>query len=94
MPFQMLFVKWNGDVLGCCSAVFANDHYSLPVGSLARHSLMELWDSVSIRNYRLAFRGQGDYPLPCRDCAFRFDTLQAHTRLLGAGGHDGEAGPR
>ena len=94
MPFQMLFVKWNGDVLGCCSAVFANDHYSLPVGSLARQGLMELWNSVAIRNYRLAFRDKGEYPLPCRDCAFRFDTLQAHTRLLRPGPDGEEAGPR
>lgn len=82
MPFQMLFVKWNGKVLGCCSAVFENDKYSFPVGDLADRSLLEIWNDAKILSYRQALRGQGAYPEQCTNCAFRFDTYDAHLRLL------------
>ncbi len=82
MPFQMLFVKWNGKVLACCSAVFENDHYSLAAGDLSKESIMDIWNNTVMLNYRRAVREGGELPKMCRNCAFRHDTLEAHTRLL------------
>ncbi|MBI3893593.1 MAG: SPASM domain-containing protein [Candidatus Wallbacteria bacterium] len=82
MPFRMLFVKWNGKVLGCCSAVFENDKFNFPVGDLSEKSLLEIWNDAAILSYRRAQRRQGEYPAQCVNCAFRHDTYEAHLRLL------------
>jgi len=81
-PFDRLFVRWNGDVMRCCSAIFVNDRYNFPLGNLKDSSLKSIWNCRRIREYRKAAWNGSQLPENCRNCAFRHDTLESHIRLL------------
>jgi Fe-coproporphyrin III synthase len=83
-PLDLLFVRHNGQVLGCCSAVFENDRYNFPLGDLRGSDVEALWNGPEMRRYRRAlFAGDDDaLPAPCRNCAFRRDDLAAQYRFL------------
>jgi MoaA/NifB/PqqE/SkfB family radical SAM enzyme len=84
-PLDLLFVRWNGDARGCCSAVFENDAYNFPIGSVLRDDLPALWNAPAMIAYREALFAGDEAALPanCRRCAFRTDDLAAQYRFLG-----------
>lgn len=79
-PFEMLFVRHNGEVYGCCSALFSNPHYSLRLGHVKSHSLEELWNNPQMQAFRAAYFGRQTHGKPCNTCAFRINTESAFTR--------------
>ena len=85
-PMTLLFVRWNGKVMGCCSAVFENDHFNFPVGSVLEEDLAALWNCPAIVAYREAVFAGDEQALPanCRRCAFRKEDLEAQIRYLDA----------
>jgi len=80
-PFQMLFVLSNGDVMACCSAIFADDQFAFRIGNLHHTSIQDLWNCDKLLSYRKAAFGRGRLPKRCAACAFRVATLEAHLRL-------------
>ena len=85
-PLEMLFVRWNGQVMGCCSAVFDNDDYNFHIGSILDADPVELWNCEKMRRYRRAvfFGEEENLPKNCRACAFRHDNPESHWRFLDA----------
>lgn len=81
-PFENLFIRWNGEVMGCCSAIFKNQGYNFSVGSIDASTIEEIWNCRSMIDYREAFWGGKPYPENCQNCAFRQDTLESHLRYL------------
>lgn len=83
-PLDLVFVRHDGQVLGCCSAVFENELFRFPIGDLLTEELPDIWNSPAMMNYREAlFTGdQSKFPAPCRKCAFRLDDLDAQNRFL------------
>jgi MoaA/NifB/PqqE/SkfB family radical SAM enzyme len=79
-PFEQLFVRHNGEVLGCCSAVFANDAYRLLVGDIREQGVEELWNAPVMVAYREAAHGRGPFPRACVQCAFRIPGIESHRR--------------
>lgn len=97
-PFEMLFVRHDGEVRGCCSAVFSPPVLGLVAGRIEEDP-RDLWNAPALRSFRRAAvaweRGEDvtqiAWPEPCRACAFRLPTLAAHLRHLpirAEGGHD------
>ena len=81
-PFELLFVRHDGSVRGCCSATFEPPTRGLFAGRLGESSAAELWRSAAQVGYRDAARRGDELPPPCRQCAFRLPTLAAHRRPL------------
>ncbi|MDP8256994.1 MAG: radical SAM protein [Candidatus Alcyoniella australis] len=82
MPLEMLLVRAEGTVHGCCSAVFSGSPCTLELGSALQSDLHELYNAEPMRRFRAAFHGRGEFPEPCQDCAFRNADAQSHFRPL------------
>jgi MoaA/NifB/PqqE/SkfB family radical SAM enzyme len=88
-PFEVLFVRHDGRVRGCCSALFEPPDLGLPVGHIEQ-PIEALWNAPVMERFRAAaarFEQSGiddvpAWPEPCRGCAFRLPTLSAHLRPL------------
>lgn len=83
-PFELLFIKWNGDVVACCSNAIYEDN-SLMLGNLSESSLPQLWNSPKMRKIRMAQLGIRRLPEFCRNCAIRVCSLGSHTRIFKGG---------
>ena len=73
-PFETLFVLSNGEVLGCCSAIFHGNDYRISLGNLSQmnHDFTTFWNQDTMVQFREAYYGNGEeYPKPCDTCAFR-----------------------
>jgi len=87
-PFEHVFVRHDGAVRGCCSALFDPPLHGLVAGRVDAGStaddLAALWRAPLLEQYRDAVRSGDDdaLPSPCRTCAFRLPTLAAHRRPL------------
>ena len=83
-PLELLFIRADGEVLGCCSAVFAGHRWRLSLGSLEDSDIMDLWNHPTMQAFRKAvYSGDaGLYPEPCRACAFRVHSVESHFRFL------------
>jgi len=82
-PFEHLFIRHDGRVRGCCSAVFEPSDYGLEVGDIGENP-HQLWRAPILEQFRQAVdsgRNQ-DLPGPCQSCSFRLPTLAAHQRPL------------
>lgn len=62
-PFRRLYVKYDGEVLPCCNSFGA---YA-GLGSLADHTLAELWTGEPIERLRAQLRSK-NYSKACRNC--------------------------
>ncbi|MBJ95584.1 MAG: hypothetical protein CMP23_14065 [Rickettsiales bacterium] len=82
-PFEQLFVRHDGRVRGCCSAVFDPGDYGLEVGDLSS-APRDLWRAPILERYRrAAAAGRPEaLPKPCQSCSFRLPNLAAHQRPL------------
>jgi MoaA/NifB/PqqE/SkfB family radical SAM enzyme len=83
-PWETLFVRHDGQVRGCCSAMFEPADHGLPVGHLRGERPEALFHAPILEQFRAADRA-GDtsaLPSPCQGCAFRLPTLAAHRRVL------------
>jgi len=82
-PFEHLFIRHDGRVRGCCSAVFEPGDYGLEVGNLNTDP-EELWRAPVLEQFRKATESASDedLPTPCQTCSFRLPTLAAHQRPL------------
>ena len=92
-PFELLFVRHDGQVRGCCSGLFEPPLLGLLAGTIDQ-PLEELWRAPSLERFRAAaatFEETGADPIdawpePCRACAFRLPVLATHRRpLIGIG---------
>lgn len=82
-PLDFLFIRADGEVLGCCSAVFNENFWRLSVGHLKDSKLLDLWNSPILQKFRRAFYGESnDYPEQCRLCAFRLLSVESYYRFL------------
>lgn len=82
-PLDFLFIRADGEVLGCCSAVFKKNIWRLPVGNLKDADIMDLWNSPILQQFRKAFYGDTDnYPEQCKLCAFRVLSVESYYRFL------------
>ena len=86
-PFEHVFVRHDGAVRGCCSALFDPPLHGLVAGRIDPAdpaSVEALWRAPILQQYRAAARAGDDaaLPSPCRECAFRLPTLAAHRRPL------------
>lgn len=91
-PYETLFVRHDGRVRGCCSALFLPDDHGLSAGHIDDLPFDQLWLAPELLRFRQAAES-GDEPLfptPCQRCPFRVPGLASHRRHL-AVGH--EAGP-
>jgi hypothetical protein len=72
-PLETMFVKADGELLACCSAVFANNPYRFSLGKkiLKKSNFFSFWNQKRLRMFRLAAAGVIRYPGLCMDCAFR-----------------------
>jgi radical SAM protein with 4Fe4S-binding SPASM domain len=82
-PFEHLFIRHDGRVRGCCSAVFEPGDYGLEVGDLSTNP-EDLWRAPILEQFRRATEAtrDQDLPTPCQTCSFRLPTLAAHQRPL------------
>ena len=87
-PFELLFVRHDGQVRGCCSGLFEPPVLGLLAGTIEQPA-EALWRAPVLERFRAATRAAeaGDdrieaWPEPCRGCAFRLPTLAAHRRPL------------
>ncbi len=82
-PFEHLFIRHDGRVRGCCSAVFEPGDYGLEVGDLSANP-EDLWRAPILEQFRQATESarDEDLPTPCQTCSFRLTTLAAHQRPL------------
>lgn len=73
-PLDMVFMLSNGELMACCSAIFHGHDHRFSLGKLIDFggSFSKLWNQPSMRQFRRARFGVGEYPESCRDCAFRF----------------------
>ena len=87
-PLDLMMFRHDGRVMGCCSAVFDNDRYNFPIGSILETDPDELWNGPPMVAYREAlFSGDVEaLPPACRTCAFRKDDLAAQFRFVDGGG--------
>jgi MoaA/NifB/PqqE/SkfB family radical SAM enzyme len=87
-PFELLFVRHDGQVRGCCSGLFEPPVLGLLAGTIDQPP-EELWRAPTLERFRAAAEGAGvDWPEPCRACAFRVPSLSTHLRpLVGIGDH-------
>jgi len=83
-PLELLFIRADAEVLGCCSAVFAGHRWRLPLGNLGDSDIMSLWNHQTMQAFRRAFyENRAElYPEPCRSCAFRINSVESHFRFL------------
>ena len=87
-PFEHVFVRHDGAVRGCCSALFDPPLHGLVAGRVqegtteADHAA--IWRAPILQQFRDAVRSGDEQalPEPCRGCAFRLPTLAAHRRPL------------
>jgi radical SAM protein with 4Fe4S-binding SPASM domain len=82
MPFNMLFINWDGKVRPCCSAAFVSEKYSLPIGDVNRQPLDEVWNSEKMQKIRRGLLGKGEMPPQCAGCGFRVKDIRAYRRYL------------
>lgn len=84
-PWETLFIRHDGQVRGCCSAMFEPADHGLPAGHLLDgQESGRYFDAPALQRYRDADR-RGDpaaLPEPCQTCAFRLPLLAAHRRVL------------
>ncbi len=80
-PYELLFVRHDGQVRGCCSGLFDPPVLGLLAGRIEQPP-EELWRAPALERFRAASEGRSDWPEPCRGCAFRLPTLAAHRRPL------------
>ncbi|MBL7196666.1 MAG: SPASM domain-containing protein [Candidatus Omnitrophica bacterium] len=83
-PFELMFIKWNGDVVACCSNTIYEDN-ALMLGNLSESSLPQLWNNSQMCKIRMAQLGMRRLPEFCRNCAVRVCSLESHTRVLKGG---------
>jgi len=82
-PFELLFIRWDGEVMACCSAIFRGHPHRFSLGSLYNTKIHSLWNSQKIKKYRIALLSSDhSYPISCNNCAFRFNVLDSHLRFL------------
>ncbi len=87
-PFEHVFVRHDGAVRGCCSALFDPPLHGLVAGridgSTTRDDVAAIWRAPVLEQYRAAVRADDEdaLPGPCRSCAFRVPTVAAHRRPL------------
>jgi len=82
-PFEMLFFRWDGEVMACCSAIFKGHPHRFSVGNLYDTNINYLWNNRKILKYRKALLSLDySYPISCYDCAFRFNSFSSHIRFL------------
>ena len=88
-PFELLFVRHDGQVRGCCSGLFDPPVLGILAGTIDQPP-QELWRAPAMERFRIAVESGVDrldaWPEPCRACAFRVPTLANHLRpLVGIG---------
>jgi MoaA/NifB/PqqE/SkfB family radical SAM enzyme len=87
-PFEHVFVRHDGAVRGCCSALFDPPLHGLVAGQITPATTAEdaanIWRAPLLEQYRAAVRAADDtaLPSPCVNCAFRLPTVSAHRRPL------------
>jgi MoaA/NifB/PqqE/SkfB family radical SAM enzyme len=84
-PQQLMMVASDGRVQGCCSALFQGPGPKIALGSLWKDDLLALWNHPILQQARAAAYGDGDWPAPCEQCAFRVAELESHLRFLDEG---------
>lgn len=83
-PFELMFIKWNGDVVACCSNTIYEEN-SLMLGNLNESFLPQLWNSHRMRRIRMAQFRLRKLPEFCKSCAIRVNYLDSHIRILKKG---------
>jgi radical SAM protein with 4Fe4S-binding SPASM domain len=63
-PAYSMMVDWNGDVLLCCQ----DWNRQIRAGNLAYQTLLEVWDSPTLRKYRMALAHGRKGLTPCARC--------------------------
>jgi len=87
-PFELIFVKWNGDVFGCCASAF----YSVPrfqifLGNVHDQSLDSMWNGEHAKHVRRGLLGQGRLHETCGRCPYHrmtLENLQKYPRRSGS----------
>jgi len=78
-PFYHLFIDWDGKVLLC-----PNDwsKQNISAGNINNNSLVEIWNSEGLNNYRKnLFAGKRDLS-PCNKCTVKGDIIGKSNALL------------
>ncbi|MFH1114441.1 MAG: radical SAM protein [Pseudomonadota bacterium] len=81
-PFELIFVKWNGDVFGCCASAF----HSLPplqifLGNVHETTLPAMWNGEYMGTMRKGLLGQAPLNEICARCPYyrlTFENLQKY----------------
>lgn len=82
-PFELLFVKWNGDVFGCCASAFhSSPRLQIFLGNVHELSLDSMWNGHYMRQVRNGLMARGPLCGICRSCAFYKLTLENLQKCL------------
>lgn len=81
-PYRLLAIRHDGQVQGCCSAMFVGPLPRVWLGRLPADDLPVLWNAPSMIAARQWTLGRGPVDFPCAGCAFRVFTVRAHERFL------------
>jgi len=81
-PFELLSVRHDGTVQGCCSAMFNADVPHLILGKLPSDDAAKLWNHPLMLSARNAAYGLEPWPESCQNCAFRNFLFESHQRIL------------
>jgi MoaA/NifB/PqqE/SkfB family radical SAM enzyme len=76
-PFELLFVKWNGDVFGCCASAY----HSVPrlqifLGNVHKMSLDAMWNGEYMKRVRKGLLGQVPLNEICARCPYYELTIE------------------
>jgi MoaA/NifB/PqqE/SkfB family radical SAM enzyme len=75
-PFELLFVKWNGDVFGCCASAFhSSPRFQIFLGNVHQLPLDAIWNGEHIRKVRQGLTGKGPLNEVCGSCPYYKMTL-------------------
>ncbi len=69
MPFKHMEVKYTGDILMCYYTLFQMGPPGLIIGNIKNRSIVELWNSDVMKQYRYAHRKRKKNLMPvCKGC--------------------------
>jgi len=76
-PFEMLFIKWNGDVFGCCASAYHSvPRFQLFLGNVHEISLDAMWNGDYMKQARQGLLGQAPLNEICARCPYYGLTIE------------------
>ncbi|MBM3233784.1 radical SAM protein [Candidatus Pacearchaeota archaeon] len=80
-PFNVVWIKWNGDVIPCCLGI-VHEKNTISVGNLNKSSFDEIWNNNMINHIRRSLLDNKNFHPYCETCPERYCCLEFNIRHL------------